>query len=207
MYLGKVTGTGGEYFDNIEIRKITKEEIAKFDYINQGIDFGKIDPNVFLRTYIDTENAIGYVIKGIYQSDWDRDSKKSKYEQFADMVYAETRDYPDDTIWCDAQGDAQISILSGAPWHLPCEAAPKQGKNGRDAGGSYLQSLKKLVLDEDLPEEVIEELVRFEALPRPDGNGWLDKPGKKNDHSFDCLRYSEHEAIACSSISVEPEDD
>lgn len=203
MYLGKVTGTGGEYFDNIEVRRITPEEIAKFDYINQGIDFGKVDPNVFLRTYIDTDNGIGYVIKGIYQKDWDQSCGRSKYEQFADMVYTATRDCPDDTIWCDAQGDAQISILSGKPWFLPCEAAPKQGKNGRDAGGLFLQSLKKIIIDIDVPEEIREELMRFEALPRPDGGGWFDKPGKKNDHSFDCFRYSEWEAIAASELSTD----
>lgn len=203
MYLGMVTGTGGEYFDNIVVRRITPEEIAKFDYINQGIDFGKIDPNVFLRTYIDTDTMVGYVISGIYQEDWDRSSDKNKYEQFAQMVYDATRDAPDETIWCDSQGDAQIAILSGKPWFLPCEPVPsKQGANGRDAGGMYLQSLKQIVLNDTLPEEVIEELVRFEALPRPDGNGWFDRPGKKKDHGFDCLRYSEWEAILEGNLNT-----
>lgn len=196
MYLGKVTGTGGEYFDNIEVRRITDEEISKFDYFNMGIDFGKIDPNVWLKTYVDSDSGIGYIIDGIWQADWDRESPKSKYEQFAELVKEHTKDCSDDPVWCDAQGDAQMSILSGSPYFIPCEPAPKQGVNGRDSGGLFMQSLKKLVLDDRLPEEIIESLVNFEALPRPNGNGWLDKPGKKNDHAFDCFRYSEWEAIA-----------
>ena len=204
MYLGKVTGTGGEYFDNIEIRHISQDEINKFDYTNEGIDWGKNDPNVWLRTYIDTDNMIGYVIDGIYQKDWDRDSEKSKYQQFAEMVKAKKIAIGtfDDTVWYDAQGDAPASILSGSPYNLSMEAAPKQGANGRDAGGTYLQSLTKLILNDTLPPEVKEELSQFESLPRPGNAGWFDKPGKRDDHSFDCLRYSEWEAIQSGSIST-----
>ena len=211
MYLGMVTGTGGEYFDNISIRKLTKEEIEHFDYTNEGIDWGKNDPNVWLRTYIDTDTMTGYVIDGIYQKDWDKDSPKSKYQQFAEMVYAKKKQLGllDETVWYDAQGDAPASILSGEPYNLSLEAAPKQGANGRDAGGMFLQSLTKLILNEDLPDEIKEELSQFEALPRPNGGGWLDKPGKKGDHSFDCLRYSEWEVIkdGCVSSGYRNEDD
>lgn len=211
MYLGKVTGTGGEYLDNLEIRHISDEEIAKFDYTNEGIDWGKNDPNVWLRTYIDTDTMIGYVISGIYQKDWDRDSPKSKYQQFAEMVLAEKKRQGtfDETIWYDAQGDAPASILSGTPYNMELVAAPKQGVNGRDAGGTYMQSLVKIVLNDTLPEEIKEELMQFESLPRPGGNGWFDRPGKKGDHVFDCFRYSENEAIAdgCVSTGYKKEDE
>lgn len=201
MYLGKVTGTGGEYFDNIEVRHVSEEEIAKFDYFNMGIDFGKKDPNVWMKTYIDTDNGIGYVIDGIYQKDWDTDSPKNKYEQFAELILPHIKDCPDDTIWCDLAGDAQMSILSGSPYNLACEPAPKQGVNGRDAGGLFLQSLKKIIINDIVPEEIREELLNFESMQRAGGAGWIDKPGKKKDHSFDCLRYSENEAIADGCVS------
>lgn len=38
-YLGEVTGTGGGIFDNLEIRKISDEELMTFDLINHGLDF------------------------------------------------------------------------------------------------------------------------------------------------------------------------
>jgi phage terminase large subunit len=44
-YLGEVTGTGGEVFDNVRIRKISDEEIDEFHNIKRGLDFGyAIDP-------------------------------------------------------------------------------------------------------------------------------------------------------------------
>ena len=39
-YLGIPTGTGGEVFANVEVRTIGAEEIAGFDKIFPGIDFG-----------------------------------------------------------------------------------------------------------------------------------------------------------------------
>lgn len=41
-YLGEVTGTGGGIFDNLEIRKISDEELMTFDLINHGLDFGGV---------------------------------------------------------------------------------------------------------------------------------------------------------------------
>lgn len=38
-YMGEVTATGGEAFTNLDIRKITDDEIAKFDHIARGIDW------------------------------------------------------------------------------------------------------------------------------------------------------------------------
>lgn len=207
MYLGIVTGTGGEYFRNLVIRKIKKEERDSFDYFNMGIDWGMTDPNVFLKSYIDDDRSIGYVFDGIYQNEWDESCDKTKYQQFAELVVEHTRDCSEDPIWCDAQGKAEASILSSAPYNLVVEFAPKQGANGRDEGYRFLRSLEQLVLDEDLPQEIIDEFVRFECQQLPNGRGWTDKPGKKNDHSPDCLRYSEWEAIAAGSASSATDDD
>lgn len=205
MYLGKVTGTGGEYFDNIEIGHITKEDVKKFDYTNEGIDWGKKDPNVWLLTYVDTDNGIGYVIDGIYQKEWDElDPDRSKYQQFAELVIEKKKKWEtiDDTIWYDQSGDSQASILSGSPYNIPLDFAPKHNENGRIAGGKFLQSLKKIILNDTLPDEIKEELIQFEARPRPNGEGYFEEPGKRDDHSFDCFRYSEWEAIAAGSVST-----
>ena len=39
-YLGEPTGTGGNVFENIVEREITDEEIATFDRIYNGLDWG-----------------------------------------------------------------------------------------------------------------------------------------------------------------------
>ena len=44
-YLGEATGTEGTVFQNITIRRITEEEIATFDNVARGLDWGyAIDP-------------------------------------------------------------------------------------------------------------------------------------------------------------------
>jgi phage terminase large subunit len=39
-YLGEVTGTGGEVFDNVKVRQISDDEINGFFNIKRGLDFG-----------------------------------------------------------------------------------------------------------------------------------------------------------------------
>ena len=52
MYLGEMVGSGTQVFDNIVSRKITAKEIAGFDNIISGVDWGYYpDPWVFIRTY------------------------------------------------------------------------------------------------------------------------------------------------------------
>lgn len=38
-YLGEVTGTGGEIFDNLEVVKLSDEEVKSFDNIKCGVRF------------------------------------------------------------------------------------------------------------------------------------------------------------------------
>ena len=48
-YLGEVTGTGGEIFDNLEVVKLSDEEVKSFDNIKCGVDFGfAADPFVYV---------------------------------------------------------------------------------------------------------------------------------------------------------------
>ena len=49
-YLGEAVGSGGEVFENLEIREITDEEIATFDRVRNGLDWGYYpDPFAFNR--------------------------------------------------------------------------------------------------------------------------------------------------------------
>jgi phage terminase large subunit len=53
-YLGEEVGTGLEVFNNVELRIITQDEIAAFDRIRQGLDFGyAVDPLCFERMHYD----------------------------------------------------------------------------------------------------------------------------------------------------------
>lgn len=188
MYLGIVTGTGGEYFQNVTIREITDEEISNFEYFNMGIDWGYADPNVFHKTYIRDRRL--YIFDEIYQKELPEDGR-NKYEVFAEMVKEHTKDCPDDPIYSDAQGKAEAEILKGKKYNIPVEFAPKQGPNGRIAGYKYLQGLLEIIIDPKRCPHAAESFQSFEAKMAPGGKGWLDEPGTENDHDPDCVRYSE----------------
>lgn len=204
MYLGMITGTGGEYFKNIKIRKITDEEIANFDYFNMGIDWGYNDPNIFHKTHIHDRKM--YIFDEIAQTEIPSNGE-NKYEVFAREVKKHTRDCPDDTIWCDAQGKAEAEILRGPKFNIPVEFAPKQGVNGRDEGYSYFQGLDEIIIDPDRCPYAAATWPMFESKLAPGGKGWLDAPGTKGDHSPDACRYSEHENIAVANYEEDYDDD
>lgn len=195
MYLGMITGTGGEYFKNITIRKITDEEIAAFDYFNMGIDWGYHDPNVFLKTYIHDGKL--YIFDEIYQDEIPSsdEAKTNKYEEFARLVKAHTKDCPDDPIYCDAQDKGGMAIFQSKKFNINVIEAPKQGANDRDSGYGFLQGLDEIIIDPERCPHAATAMPMFESMQEPGGKGWLDKPGKKNDHIPDCVRYSEWEKI------------
>lgn len=67
-YLGEAIGTGGKVFDNVILREITKEEIAIFDKIKQGLDFGfAADPLAFERMHFNKKQRRLYLFGEIYQ--------------------------------------------------------------------------------------------------------------------------------------------
>lgn len=68
-YLGEVTGTGGEVFDNIRLEEITEEQIFRFDNIRQGNDWGyAADPAAWARLYYDKTRRCVYLFGEIYST-------------------------------------------------------------------------------------------------------------------------------------------
>ena len=201
MYLGMITGTGGEYFKNITIRPITDEEIANFDYFNMGIDWGYNDPNVFLKTYI--HDGKMYIFDEIYQDEIpcsnDGECKRSKYSEFAKLVIQHTKGCRFDTIWCDAQDKGGMAVFEMPQFMIPVCEAPKQGANDRNSGCAFFQGLDEIIIDPIRCPHSARDFPMFERKLAPGGDGWLDKPGTKNDHCIDCARYSEWENIQINS--------
>ena len=66
-YLGEAVGTGGNVFENLELREITDEEISHFDRIYQGTDWGYFpDAYAFIRLHYDKTRETIYLIDENY---------------------------------------------------------------------------------------------------------------------------------------------
>lgn len=194
IFLGEPVGVDSTYFHNIEFREITEAERASFPYFDMGIDWGEIDPNVFCKVYDDGEGTV-YIFDEIYQDELPEDGTP-KIHEFARRVKEMVAKCPDDPIYCDSAGYHAAEILKAPPYNLYVQLdmaegirVAKHGANSREAGYSYLQTRNKIVICSRTAPNIGREFLKFESETLPNGKP-IDKPGKRNDHGPDCVRYA-----------------
>lgn len=158
-YLGEVTGTGGGIFDNLEIRKISDEELMTFDLINHGLDFGYTHPQVFSQNYYDYETDTLYIFGEVY-------SKKCKNSTFARKI----KKFMNVEIICDSARPDGIAEMQD--WGFNAIGAKKRwgsGK-GRDYCWEWLQRCNKIVIDPERCPNTEKEFTKAEHEQLPDGS-------------------------------------
>lgn len=158
-YLGEVTGTGGGIFDNLEIRKISDEELMTFDTVNHGLDFGYTHPQVFCQNHYDYETDTLYIFGEVY-------SKKCKNSTFARKI----KKFMNVEIICDSASPDGIVELQD--WGFNAIGAKKRwgsGK-GRDYCWEWLQRCSKIVIDPERCPNTEKEFTKAEHEQLPDGS-------------------------------------
>lgn len=158
-YLGEVTGTGGGIFDNLEIRKISDEELMTFDTVNHGLDFGYTHPQVFSQNYYDYETDTLYIFGEVY-------SKKCKNSTFARKI----KKFMNFEIICDSARPDGIAEMQD--WGFNAIGAKKRwgsGK-GRDYCWEWLQRCNKIVIDPERCPNTESEFKKAEHEQLPDGS-------------------------------------
>jgi PBSX family phage terminase large subunit len=176
-YLGIPVGTGGNVFENLELREITDEEISHFDRIYQGVDYGWFpDPFAFIRVHYDKTRETIYLIDEIYQN-------KLSNEQSAGMIKA--KGYTAAYIICDSAEPKSVADFRAMG--LPAKAAVK-GPDSVAYGMKWLQR-RKIVIDRKRTPHAYDEFVNYEYDRDKDGNFISGYPDEKN-HLIDALRYA-----------------
>ena len=158
-YLGEVTGTGGGIFDNLEIRKISDEELMTFDTVNHGLDFGYTHPQVFSQNYYDYETDTLYIFGEVY-------SKKCKNSTFARKI----KKFMNVEIICDSARPDGIAEMQD--WGFNAIGAKKRwgsGK-GRDYCWEWMQRCNKIVIDPERCPNTEKEFKKAEHEQLPDGS-------------------------------------
>lgn len=176
-YLGKANGTGGEVFENIEIRTIGEQEIRRFDRIYNGQDFGWYpDPAAFVRLYYNPSQETLYLIDEIV-------GNKMSNEQIATEIIR--RKYNDVYTICDSAEPKSISDLTG--WGIHAIAAQK-GPGSVEYSMKWLQR-RKIIIDPKRTPRAAEEFTQYEYEKNKAGeiiSGYPDK----NNHCIDAVRYA-----------------
>lgn len=176
-YLGVPVGYGSNVFDQIESREIADEEIAKFDRIYQGVDWGWYpDPFAFIRLHYDHARETIYFIDEI------RANKKTNQET-AQMI--KEKKYNGICVTCDSAENK--SVADYLSLGVNARAAAK-GPGSVEYGMKWLQG-RKIVIDPRRTPHAYEEFINYEYERDKQGNIITGYPDK-NNHFIDATRYA-----------------
>lgn len=179
-YLGIPVGTGGEVFDNLEIREIPSSEKSTFDNIYMGIDWGWYpDPYHWGKMHYDSTRKILYIY------DEYRAYKMSNAATWNALVMLKG---VTGTDLITADSAEPKSIGDYKDYGSLCRPAIK-GPDSVRYGIKWLQSLKKIVIDPVSCPETAREFQNYEYERTEDGEIISGYPDKDN-HSIDMVRYA-----------------
>lgn len=177
-YLGEPIGSGVVPFSNLVFRTITDEEVASFDNIRQGNDFGyATDPMAFVRLHYDKKKRIIYFIDEIY-------GVKMSIRELAAKI--KEKGYNDIPITCDSAEPRSIAELRE---HGIKALKAKKGPGSIEFGENWLDDLEAIVIDNKRTPNVAKEYENIDYQTDKDGN-IRPKLEDKDNHSIDATRYA-----------------
>ena len=177
-YLGEPIGSGVVPFSNLEFRTITDEEVAFFDNIRQGNDFGyATDPMAFVRIHYDKKKRIIYFIDEIY-------GVKMSIRELAEKIKA--KGYNDTHVTCDSAEPRSIAELR--EYGIKALKA-KKGPGSIEFGENWLDDLEAIVIDSKRTPNVAREFENIDYQIDKDGNV-IPKLEDKDNHTVDSTRYA-----------------
>lgn len=178
-YLGVANGTGGMVFDNVTIRKITDEEIAQFDRIHNGVDWGWYpDPYHFARCHYDAARLKLYIFM---EYRCNKQSNRQTADKLMEMGIS-----GNDLITCDSAEEKSVGDYKS--YGLLARGAEK-GPGSVEYSMKWLQSLVEIVIDNERCPETAEEFMEYEYERDKDGEVISGYPDK-NNHAIDAVRYA-----------------
>ena len=179
-YLGEANGTGGNVFENVEIREITNEEISRFDRIYFGLDFGWYpDPNAWTKCYYNPSRQELFIFDECKRN-------KTSNEEMYRILTQEKGMTNSDLLICDSAEQKSIGDLKA--YGLLARGATK-GPGSVEYSMKWLQSLKSIVIDSKRCPESAQEFLNYEYERDKDGNVITGYPDKDN-HFIDSVRYA-----------------
>lgn len=180
-YEGKVTGTGGNVFENLEIRDLTDEEIKNFDKAKQGLDWGYFpDPTAFVKLQYDPARMTIYIFNEL-----------KRIKTGNEVLVEELKNYKLDQTIADNAEEKSIAFFRANGYNI---RACVKGPGSVDFGIKWLASRAKIVIDRKRCPETAKEFENYEYLKDKDGNFIRGYPDE-NNHFIDAVRYALNDEI------------
>jgi PBSX family phage terminase large subunit len=183
-YLGEVVGSGGNVFDNLTLREIAADEIAGFDRVYNGVDWGYFpDPWVLVRCCYQAAQRRLYVFG-------ERSGVRLGNEESAALVKAALSDASGkvirETVTCDSAEPK--SIANYRTLGIDARAAAK-GPGSVDHGMKWLASRAEIVIDPARCPLAAKEFMSYEYERNREGEYVTGYPDRDN-HTLDAARYA-----------------
>lgn len=177
-YLGDITGTGGEVFDNVTVREITDEEIADFYNVRRGLDFGYArDPLSYLSMHYDRKHKRLYIFHELY---------KVGISNLMAYNHITEENVHNDVVIADSAEPKSINELTQYGMKV---RGVKKGPDSVDYGIKFLQDLEQIIIDDIRCPETAREFLTYELDKDANGNYKAGYPDR-NNHSIDATRYA-----------------
>lgn len=174
-YLGEAVGTGGEIFDNLNVREISEQERSGFDRIRAGVDFGyAADPFVYIVCAVNKRRL--YIFDEIF---------KVGLSDEAAVQRIKSKGY-NTLITCDSAEPKSIQRFR----ELGLRAVgAKKGPDSINYGIKFLQSLDEIIIDPVKCPNASREFSGYE-LERDLYGGFRAEFPDKDNHTIDAVRYA-----------------
>ena len=181
MYLGEVTGTGGQVFENVELRPIPEGEISRMGAFYDGLDFGYYpDPTHWVRVSYDPASLTVYVVDELRRF-------RTTDREFARLLM-ERRDVTASTeIICDSASEKPLAELRSEG--LRSVVGAMKGRGSIETGIRWLRMRARIVIDPTRTPETAKEFAQYEFVKLKNGSFTESYPDRDN-HAIDAVRYA-----------------
>lgn len=176
MYLGEVTGTGGQVFDNLSLRPLSEEEKAVGRAYN-GMDFGfAVDPDAFVRAGYDPRTKRLWLLDEFW-------GVRTPVERLAQEARSRSHG---EVIRCDS---AEPRLIAQLKEQGVLAVGAKKGAGSVAGGIRWLQERAEIAVDPAVCPHAARELSGYAYPPGPGGTFLPEFPDRDN-HTIDALRYA-----------------
>lgn len=189
MYLGEVTGTGAQVFENVAMQKLGPK-LWQGLRTYCGLDFGfASDPDAFVRCAYDGRRRILYLVDEFV-------SLRMLSDALAKEVKARAGGDP---IICDSAEPRSIAELRSRGVRV---IPAKKGPDSVAYGMKWLQSRVKIVIDPQKTPRAAGEFSTYEYERDRDGEPLPFYPDR-NNHLIDAARYA-LESVSAGNRAIVP---
>nr|AQN32164.1 terminase large subunit [Bacillus phage Lurz3]AQN32170.1 terminase large subunit [Bacillus phage 41C] len=193
-YLGEALGSGVVPFENLQIEEgiIKDEDVARFDNIRQGLDFGYgPDPLAFVRWHYDKRNNKIYAIDELVDH-------KVSLKRTADFV--RKNKYESARIIADSSEPRSIDALKLEHGINRIEGA-KKGPDSVEHGERWLDELDAIVIDPLRTPNIAREFENIDYQTDKNGDP-IPRLEDKDNHTIDATRYAFERDMKKGGVSL-----